>query len=119
MPTAIASTPPRRPTSEAALPESSRANRRVPRNRGGRSGAKQNLRMHLRMAMREDGRSSRTLAVAQRCYVSIGGKAVDPADAAGGVERRLAAALAHMHRIPRYVSAPGAVRMAEHGARPL
>src|SRR2546421_12827226 len=69
--------------------------------------------------MREDGRSSRTLAVAQRCYVSISGKAVEPAGAAGGVERRLAAALAHVHRIPRHVPAPGAVRVAEHGARTL
>src|SRR2546427_10797299 len=69
--------------------------------------------------MREDGRSSRTLAVAQRCYVSIGGKAVEPAGATGGVERRLAAPLAHMHRIPRHVPAPGAVRVAEHGARTL
>src|SRR5712671_3962448 len=55
----------------------------------------------------------------QRCYLSIGGKAVEPADATGGVERRLAAPLAHMHRIPRHVTAPGAVRVAEHGARTL
>src|SRR5712671_1570880 len=55
----------------------------------------------------------------QRCYLSIGGKAVEPADATGGVERRLAAPLAHMHRIPRHVPAPGAVRVAEHGARTL
>src|SRR5437667_3795342 len=98
--------------------------------------------------MREDGRSSRTLALEtmtvplvaiigtvrsfagiaaplsprtspQRCYLSIGGKAVEPAGATGGVERRLAAPLAHMHRIPRHVPATGAVRVAEHGARTL
>src|SRR5262245_43289954 len=43
----------------------------------------------------------------QRCFRSVGGKAVEPADATGGVERRLAAPLAHMHRIPRHVPAPG------------
>src|SRR6266446_264953 len=55
----------------------------------------------------------------QRCYRSVRGKAVNPADAAGGVERRLGAPLAHMRRIPRHVPAAGAVRVAEHGARTL
>src|SRR5215470_7818113 len=41
------------------------------------------------------------------------------AGAAGGIERLLAAPLAHVRRIPRHVPAPGAVRVAEHGARTL
>src|SRR2546430_6734929 len=71
--------------------------------------------------MREDSRSSRTPASYNDCasatLLSVGGKAVEPAGATGGVERRLAAPLAHMDRIPRNVPAPGAVRVAEHGAR--
>src|SRR5712671_4198907 len=55
----------------------------------------------------------------QRCYRSVRGKAVEPTCAASGVERWLAAALAHMHRIPRHVAAARAVRMAELGARAL
>src|SRR5262249_8579024 len=50
---------------------------------------------------------------------SVCGEAVEPAGATGGIERRLVASLAHMRRIPRHVSAPGAVRVAEHGARPF
>src|SRR6266550_7463494 len=98
--------------------------------------------------MREDGWSSRTLGLEtmtalvvaiirtvsshagvaaplysrtspQRCYRSVRGKAVEPASTTGGIERRLAAALAHMHRIPRHVAAARAVRMAELGARAL
>src|SRR5215468_4843525 len=41
------------------------------------------------------------------------------AGAAGSIERLLAAPLAHVCRIPRYVPAPGAIRVAEHGARTL
>src|SRR5215510_2060908 len=75
--------------------------------------------------MREANRSSRTLALEtiaarrQHRFLLVRGKAIEPAGAAGGVERRLAAPLAHMHRIPRYVPAPAAVRVAEHGARTL
>src|SRR4051812_353135 len=49
----------------------------------------------------------------------VGGEAINPARAAGGVERSLAAPLAHMHRIPGHVSAASAVRVTEHGASPL
>src|SRR5262245_19354419 len=76
--------------------------------------------------MREDGRSSGILRLSrlryprsQRCVLSVDGKAVEPAGATGGVERRLVAPPAHMRRIPRYVLAALAVRVADHGARTL
>src|SRR6516225_9570319 len=49
--------------------------------------------------------------------LSLEGKAVDPARAAGVDERLLAAALAHVRRIPRRVLAARPVHMTEHGAR--
>src|SRR2546430_10446297 len=64
--------------------------------------------------------SSRTLLDTTATLLpSVGGKAIKPTGAAGRVERLLAAPLAHMHGIPRHVPAPGAVRVAEHGARTL
>src|SRR5262249_50996731 len=70
------------------------------------------LRPHLRAASADRKR----LCSNARSILSVNGEAVNPARAAGVVERLLAAPLAHMRCIPRGVLAACTVHVTKHSA---